>query len=94
MGEITPEVYNVIRRDFHADHPYEKLLTDITEFALPDDKLYLSVRIDCFDGMILGWTIGNSLNAELVNFMPDGIIAHLPEGCYPTVHSDRGCHYQ
>lgn len=54
LGEITPEVDNVIQRDFHADHPYEKLLTDITEFALPDGKLYLSAMIDCFDGMVVG----------------------------------------
>lgn len=94
LGEITPEVDNVIQRDFHADHPYEKLLTDITEFALPDGKLYLSAIIDCFDGMVVGWTIGKSPNAELANSMLDGVIANLPEGCYPTVHSDRGCHYR
>ena len=39
LGEITPEVDNIVSRDFHAKQPYEKLLTDITEFALPDGKL-------------------------------------------------------
>ena len=29
LGEITPEVDNIISRDFHAKQPYEKLLTDI-----------------------------------------------------------------
>ena len=33
-------------------------------------------------------------NADLVNTMLDGVIAELPDGCYPTVHSDRGCHYR
>lgn len=94
LGEITPEVDNIISRDFHAKQPYEKLLTDITEFALPDGKLYLSAMIDCFDGMVIGWRSGPRPNADLVNTMLDGVIAELPDGCYPTVHSDRGCHYR
>ena len=94
LGKITPEVDNIISRDFHAKQPYEKLLTDITEFALPDGKLYLSAMIDCFDGMVIGWTIGPRPNADLVNTMWDWVIAALPDGCYPTVHSDRGCHYR
>ena len=94
LGEITPEVENIISRNFHADKPYEKLLTDITEFALPDGKLYLSAMVDCFDGMVVGWTIGSRPNADLVNSMLDGVIANLPDGCYPTVQSDRGCHYR
>ena len=93
-GEITPEVDNIIARNFHADKPYEKLLTDITEFALPHGKLYLSAMIDCFDGMVVGWTIGPRPSADLVNTMLDEVIAVLPDGCHPTVHSDRGCHYR
>lgn len=50
--------------------------------------------IDCFDGMVVGWTIGSRPNANLVNTMLDGVIADLPDGCHPTVHSDRGCHYR
>lgn len=72
LGEITPEVENIISRNFHADKPYEKLLTDITEFALPDGKLYLSAMVDCFDGMVVGWTIGSRPNADLVNTMLNG----------------------
>lgn len=64
LGEITPEVENIILRDFHANQPYEKLLTDITEFALSNGKLYLSAMIDCFDGMVVGWTIGTRPNAS------------------------------
>lgn len=94
LGEITPKVDNIISRDFHAKQPYEKLLTDITEFALPDGKLYLCAMINCFDGMVTGWRSGPRPNADLVNTMLDGVIAEMPDGCYPTVHSDRGCHYR
>ena len=94
LGEITPEVENVLCRNFHADNPNEKWLTDITEFALPEGKLYLSPLIDCFDGLVVNWTVGRSPNAALVNTMLDQAIAVLPEEQRPIIHTDRGCHYR
>ena len=93
-GEISPAVDNVVDRDFHADAPNTKWLTDITEFQLPAGKAYLSPMIDCFDGMVVSWTIGTSPDAELVNAMLDTAIAGLPEGEHPVVHTDRGSHYR
>lgn len=93
-GEISPEVENIVNRDFHSDKPNEKLLTDITEFSIPAGKVYLSPMVDCFDGMVLAWSIGTSPNADLVNTMLDATIAGLKEGEHPIVHSDRGCHYR
>ena len=94
LGEITPEVENVLCRNFHAANPNEKWLTDITEFALPEGKLYLSPLIDCFDGLVVNWTVGRSPNAALVNTMLDQAIAVLPEEQRPIIHTDRGCHYR
>ncbi len=93
-GEITPAVDNIINRDFHADAPNEKWLTDITEFQIPAGKAYLSPMIDCFDGMAVSWTIGTSPDADLVNTMLDTAIAGLSESERPVVHSDRGSHYR
>ena len=94
QGEITPAVENVINRDFHAEKPNEKWLTDITEFHIPAGKVYLSPIIDCFDGMPISWTIGTSPDANLVNTMLDEGILTLAEGEKPLVHSDRGAHYR
>ena len=93
-GEISPEVDNVIKRDFHADVPNSKWLTDITEFHIPAGKVYLSPIIDCFDGLPVSWTIGKSPSAELVNTMLDNAISILREDEKPLIHSDRGCHYR
>jgi len=93
-GEITPAVENVIDRDFHADLPNEKWLTDITEFHIPDGKIYLSPVIDCFDGLPVSWTIGVSPDSELANTMLDSAIDTLKPDEHPVVHSDRGCHYR
>ncbi|KAF0282166.1 hypothetical protein BA900_01605 [Spiribacter roseus] len=44
-------------------------MTDITEFPVPDGKVYLSPMIDCFDGLAVSWSISASPNADLVNAM-------------------------
>ena len=87
-GEITPAVENVIERDFYADAPNTKWLTDITEFHIPAGKVYLSPIIDCFDGLPVSWTIGTSPDADLVNTMLDNAISTLNINEKPIVHSD------
>ena len=94
QGEITPAVPNILQRNFHAEMPNEKWLTDITEFAIPAGKVYLSPLIDCFDGMQVCWSVGTAPDASLVNRMLDEAVSHLQEGEHPVVHTDRGCHYR
>ena len=93
-GEITPEVDNIINRDFHAEQPNTKWLTDITEFAIPAGKVYLSPVIDCFDGMVVKWYIGTTPDSILVNKMLEDAIGTLLPSEHPLVHTDRGCHYR
>jgi transposase InsO family protein len=94
QGEDRPAADNLLERDFHADAPNVKWLTDITEFALPDGKVYLSPIMDCFDGLLASWSIGTSPDADLVNSMLDRATETLKGGERPLVHSDRGCHYR
>lgn len=44
------------------------------EFQIPADKVYLSPIIDCFDGMVISWSIGTQPDAGLVNTMLDAAI--------------------
>ena len=76
---ITPAVENIVDRNFHSDKPFEKILTDLSEFHIPAGKVYLSPAIDCFDGLPVSWTIGTSPNAELANTMLDQVISVTPE---------------
>ncbi|RYD77721.1 MAG: IS3 family transposase [Verrucomicrobiaceae bacterium] len=95
LGEIGAAPENLINRDFHAAAPNEKWLTDITEFQIPAGKVYLSPMIDCFDGLVISWTIGTHPDAELVNTMLDAAIETVVDGNdRPVVHSDRGAHYR
>ena len=85
----------LIKRDFQAAVPDEKWLTDITEFQIPAGKVYFSPIIDCFDGMVVRWTIGTSPDAELVNTMLNAAIETVADtACRPVVHSDRGGNYR
>ena len=68
-GETTPAPANLVDRDFTAERPNEKWLTDISEIKARDGKVYLSPMIDCFDGKIVAYTAGFSPNAELANRM-------------------------
>ena len=95
MGEVSPAPENIIARDFHADAPNEKWLTDISEFQIAAGKVYLSPMIDCFDGMVISWSIGRSPDAELVNTMLDAAIETVEGSAAKSIaHSDRGGHYR
>lgn len=93
-GEISPEVPNLVQRNFHADSPNKLWLTDITEFHIPAGKIYLSPIIDCYDGWVVSRKIGLSPNSELANSMLEDAIKSLQYGESPVCHSDRGFHYR
>jgi len=95
LGEISPAPDNLINRDFQAAAPNKKWLTDITEFQIPAGKVYLSPMIDCFDGMVVSWSIGTRPDAALVNSMLDAAIETVATSDErPVLHSDRGAHYR
>ena len=94
LGEITPAPENIINRDFHAAKPNEKWLTDITEMAAADGKVYLSPIIDCFDGAVVTWKLSRNPNGHLTNGMSRNAIQHLKCGAKPIIHTDRGAHYR
>jgi putative transposase len=95
LGEISPAPENIINREFQAAAPNEKWLTDITEFHIRAGKVYLSPIIDCFDGLVISWTIGTRPDADLVNTMLDAAVETIADSeARPIVHSDRGGHYR
>ena len=95
LGEISPAPENLINRDFKAATPNQKWLTDITEFQIPAGKVYLSPLLDCFDGLVVSWTIGTRPDSELVTTMLDAAIETvISSDRKPVIHSDRGAHYR
>lgn len=93
-GEIGPAPDNLIARDFKAEQPNQKWLTDITEFQLPAGKVWLSPVVDCFDGKVVSWSLSTRPDAELINTMLGSAVETLNAGERPVIHSDRGGHYR
>ena len=92
--EITAE--NILNRDFKATVPFEKWLTDVTEFKYyvgPEvKKLYLSAILDLYDRRIIAYKIGDSNNNALVFETFDEATTLYPQA-KPIFHSDRGFQY-
>ena len=89
--DISSDEINQLKAQIQAN---EKWLTDITEFAIPSGKVYLSPIVDCFDGLLVNWNISTSPDALLVNSMLDDAAKLLSVEAKPIIHSDRGAHYR
>ena len=77
-----------------ADAPNMLWVTDVTQFTMDGYKCWLSPVVDCFDGMVVSWTLSRSPNADMANRMLLDAVATLRDGEHPIIHSDRGCHYR
>ena len=93
-GTVGKIADNLLQRDFHADKPFEKLTTDVTEFKVGDEKVYLSPVLDMFNREIISYSISTSPNLQQVKDMLDGLFAKLPTNAEPLFHSDQGWQYQ
>lgn len=91
VGTVAP---NLLNRNFTVTAPNQTWVTDITEFRIGDQKLYLSPVMDLFDRQIIAYTIGVSPTVDLAVRSLGDAIATLPVGAAPMVHSDQGFHYQ
>lgn len=81
---------NLLKRDFQADRPLQKLVTDITYLPFGQKQLYLSSIQDVFNGEIIAYSIGDCQDTE---FVLDTLkqLPCLPKGC--ILHSDQGSVY-
>ncbi len=93
-GEVGEIADNLLNRDFTASKPFEKLTTDVTQFNVCDDKVYLSPVMDLYNREIISYDISLSPNLEQVRNMLNGLFERLPEGATPIFHSDQGWQYQ
>jgi transposase InsO family protein len=84
---------NILNREFTAEKPNEKWVTDVTEFKYGlSKKAYLSAIRDLYDGSIVSYVLGHSNNNQLVFKTLDQATVLLA-GEHPLIHSDRGFQY-
>ena len=93
-GEVGKVADNLLKRNFHAEKPFEKLTTDVTEFKIGDEKVYLSPVLDMFNREIVSYSISTSPNLQQIRDMLHGLFEKLPSDARPLFHSDQGWQYQ
>ena len=93
-GEVGKIADNLLKRDFKAEKPFEKLTTDVTQFKVGDEKVYLSPVMDLYNREIVSYSISLSPNLEQIREMLNGLFKKLPKDATPVFHSDQGWQYQ
>jgi putative transposase len=88
-----PAAANLLNRKFSVDAPNKVLVSDITYVRTAAGWAYLTVFIDLFSRMVVGWSVSRSLSTDMVLAALNQAIKSrkLPPGV--MIHSDRGCPY-
>ena len=92
-GQVGKIADNHIKRNLEATAPNQKWFTDVTEFNLRGEKLYLSSILDAYGRYIVSYNISRSPNLEQINYMLN--LAFKENGNYENLifHSDQGWQY-
>lgn len=90
-GKIAPDL---LQRDFYAEKPNQKWVTDVTEFSLFGEKLYLSPILDLHSSNLVSYTISDRPVLSMVTTMLDKAFAKITDGTGLILHSDQGWQYQ
>ncbi|RSW41149.1 IS3 family transposase, partial [Klebsiella aerogenes] len=85
---------NVLNRQFSADKPNQKWVTDVTEFKINGEKLYLSPVLDLYNGEIVAYQMASRPLLSMVDEMLSKALSVLGKDEYPLLHSDQGWQYQ
>jgi putative transposase len=93
-GEIGKVAPNRLNRRFKAVQPNTKWTTDITEFKVNGQKLYLSPILDLYNGEIVSYSLSKTPDSRLVMDMLQQAFRKIPNHGPLMLHSDQGWHYQ
>jgi putative transposase len=93
-GEVGRTAPDLLQRKFSADRANRKWVTDVTEFSVAGEKLYLSPVMDLYNGEIVAFETAQRPRFKLVNSMLTKALARLGENERPILHSDQGWQYQ
>jgi putative transposase len=93
-GQIGLTAPNILQRDFKAVKPNKKWATDITEFKVLGNKLYLSPIIDLFNGEIISYDLSEKPDFKQVVAMLKMSFKKISNHKNLILHSDQGWQYQ
>jgi len=85
---------NLLNREFEAEGPNQKWVTDVTEFKVAGEKLFLSPVLDLYNGEIIAFETARRPEFAMVGSMLEKALAKLGSKDRPILHSDQGWQYQ
>nr|WP_291918326.1 IS3 family transposase [Chitinophaga sp.] len=91
QGRIAP---NLLMRNFKAEKPCQKWVTDVTVFSIGDKKLYFSPIMDLYNGEIISYNISERPTFSQIVDMLQKAFVRLPKKNNLILHSDQGWQYQ
>ena len=91
VGQMAP---NELQRQFDAKTANEKWVTDVTEFNVAGEKLFLSPVLDLYNGEIIAFETSRRPTFELVTSMLGKAFSRLGSADKPLLHSDQGWQYR
>ena len=83
---------DLIKGDFTADAPNQKLISDITQLPTKDGTLYISGVFDCYDNQCVGLSMADNMRTELI-IDSLSMVEKNEEIKGAIFHSDRGSQY-
>lgn len=91
-GKVAP---NLLERDFKANEPNRKWVTDVTEFKVNNQKLYLSPILDLFNGEVVSYNLSRRPDFKQITDMLEDAFQKLPDKVDNLIlHSDQGWQYR
>jgi putative transposase len=94
VGAVCETAPNHLQRDFAADQPNEKWVTDVTEFKVNNRKLYLSPVMDLYNREIVSYEIAERPLPGMIERMLTKAFGRLGPSERPMLHSDQGWQYR
>ncbi|WP_370623447.1 IS3 family transposase [Polynucleobacter sp. UK-Gri1-W3] len=91
IGKVAP---NLLERNFGASKPNQKWVTDVTEFNIKGERVYLSPILDLYNQEIISYEIADRPQISSVMQMLQSAFKQLGPKDKPMLHSDQGWQYQ
>jgi transposase InsO family protein len=93
-GEVGKTAPNILKRRFDSERPNQKWVTDVTEFKVAGEKLYLSPVLDLYNGEVVAYQTARKPEFAMVSAMLKKAIKKLHKDDTLLLHSDQGWQYQ
>ena len=97
-GQVGRIAKNLLKRQFAASQPNQKWVTDVTEFKVNGEKLYLSPILDLYNQEIISYEIAKRPKYDLVKLMLEKALKRFATSKKSRkkliLHSDQGWQYQ